>query len=90
MKVELVGPLIQLAGVRVIEVELGGPVALEDALSKLPPNLRRHILSEEGSINPGLIVLVNGADVRSLTGGDFLVSDEDTLTVIPAIHGGLP
>jgi molybdopterin converting factor small subunit len=88
VKVELVGHLRQEAGGHIIEIELGGSTGLGDALRRLPPNLRRHILSADGSINPGILVLVNGADVRSLVDGEVFVDDDDTVTIIPSIHGG--
>lgn len=89
MRVELVGHLRHEAGTDTLELKLDGPRTLLEALHRLPEKLRRHVLRGENEIAPGLLILVNGADVKSFGGPRYVVYDEDTVTVIPAIHGGV-
>ncbi len=88
MRVELLGHLRSTAGSGSIELKLGDKVKLNEALKMLPEELRRHIIDEHGKILPGLLILVNGVDVRTVGRLDIEVSDDDLLTLIPAIHGG--
>jgi molybdopterin converting factor small subunit len=72
-----------------IEMGLDQPLMLWQVLQLLPEKLRRYVLGEDDEIAPGLLILVNGADVRSFGGSRYVVHDEDTVTIIPAIHGGI-
>lgn len=84
------GHLRHEAGTETLEFSLGGPATLLEVLHKLPEKLRRYVLRGEDEIAPGLLILVNGADVKSFGGPRYVVYDEDTVTIIPAIHGGIP
>lgn len=86
--VQLYGQLRTEAQSRFIEVRLGGRKPLKDALSLLPQPIRRHIIDEAGEIKPGLLILVNEADARTVYGYNIEVSDEDKIVVVPMIHGG--
>ncbi|MDJ0270264.1 MAG: MoaD/ThiS family protein [Aigarchaeota archaeon] len=88
MRVELLGHLRSTAGSGSIELELGDKVRLNEVLRMLPEELRRHVIDEHGKILPGLLILVNGVDVRTVGKLDIEVGDDDILTLIPAIHGG--
>lgn len=84
------GHLRSEAGSPNLEISLDRPTSLREALAKLPENVKSMVLSRGGELHPGLLVLVNGADLRSFKGGEVLVDDSDVVTIIPAIHGGSP
>ncbi|MEM2909530.1 MAG: MoaD/ThiS family protein [Halobacteria archaeon] len=88
MKVELIGHLRSVVDGGVIEIKIEGQATVVEVLRMLPENLR-DILLNDGKLKPGFLLLLNGSEVRSLKKGmETLVSDEDTLTAIPIIHGG--
>jgi len=88
VKFELLGHLRSAAGASEVEVKLERRVGLTEALGRLPGQVRRQVLDASGRMQPGLLVLVNGVDVRTVVEGDVDVGDEDCVTLIPAIHGG--
>lgn len=59
--------------------------AVVDALLARHPELRVHLLDEQGAIRPHVAVFHNDTVVRSLEGP---VRDGDTLTVLQAVSGG--
>ncbi|PUA31272.1 MAG: hypothetical protein B9J98_07055 [Candidatus Terraquivivens tikiterensis] len=88
MRVELIGHLKSVVDKDALEVRVEGRVALIEVLRMLPEGLR-DVLLKDGKLRPGFLLLLNGSDVRALSKGmETPVSDEDTLTVIPIIHGG--
>lgn len=88
MRVELIGHLRSVVDKDALEVRVEGRVALIEVLRMLPEGLR-DVLLKDGKLRPGFLLLLNGSDVRALGKGmETPVSDEDTLTVIPIIHGG--
>lgn len=62
--------------------DLGG---VADAVFALHPELRVHLLDEQGAIRPHVVFFHNDAAVGTLEG---VVSDGDTLTVLQAVSGG--
>ena len=88
MKVMVYGHLKQRCGSSSLEIKLGGEMPLLDALRLLPDELKQLVLSKDGSVNPGILVLVNDVDARSVYGFNIKVSDSDRIALVPAIHGG--
>ena len=90
MRVELIGHLKAEAGSEFLEIKLEGEETLLEALKKLPEKVRRHVVDETGKrLASGLLLLVNGAEVKAAEAGSVKVNDSDVVTLIPAIHGGL-
>lgn len=89
VKVELFGPLRALTCSREVVLKIGGRVRLGDLLKMLPEDVRRYVLDEGGRPQPGVLILVNGADVRYLSWLDTEIGEEDVVALIPSIHGGL-
>lgn len=88
MRVLLIGHLKSLVNKDSIDIKLDADAILGEVLRMLPEELEKGLLSGDG-IRPGYLVLLNGSDVRSLGEGlRTRVSDGDTLTIIPIIHGG--
>ncbi|MCS6788665.1 MAG: MoaD/ThiS family protein [Aigarchaeota archaeon] len=88
MRVELFSHLRRAAGAGSIEIKVEGEIALKDALNLLPDGIRELVLDEYGSIRSGLLILVNGVDARTVYGYKIAVRDEDTISIVPLIHGG--
>ncbi|MEM1945220.1 MAG: MoaD/ThiS family protein [Nitrososphaerota archaeon] len=86
---ELLGHLRSVAMSDRLEIPLSQSTSLREALMMLPERLRGLVFSKGGEFQAGLLILVNGADVRSLRGGEVVVDDSDVVTIIPAIHGGV-
>ena len=51
--------------------------------------LRRHLLNEEGKLRNFVNVYVNDEDIRYLRNAETPVKDGDTVTIVPAIAGGV-
>ena len=62
--------------------DLGGVI---EAVFTLHPELRVHLLDEQGTVRPHVIFFHNEVAVRTLEGA---VSDGDTVTVLQAVSGG--
>jgi len=45
-------------------------------------------LFNRGNLNPFVNIYVNGEDIRFLAGLETLVSNEDELSIVPAVAGG--
>nr|BAJ48340.1 conserved hypothetical protein [Candidatus Caldarchaeum subterraneum] len=88
LRVELLGPLRAVVGKRFIDIELKEPIKLREVFMMFDEEIRRMIMDEAGRPQPGLLILVNGVDVRYLTWLDTVVDEDDVVTLIPSIHGG--
>jgi sulfur-carrier protein len=52
------------------------------------PELRPQVLGEDGGLHRHLNVFLNDDDIRYLGKLDARVSDDDTITLMPAVAGG--
>ena len=52
------------------------------------PDLRKHLYTEEGKLRAFVNVYVNDEDMRYLEKEATLLSDGDTISIIPSIAGG--
>jgi len=52
------------------------------------PSLRPQVLHEDGSLHRHLNVFLNDDDIRYIGRLDAKVSDDDTITLMPAVAGG--
>ncbi|MGO8670378.1 MAG: molybdopterin-synthase adenylyltransferase MoeB [Capsulimonadaceae bacterium] len=65
---------------------------VDQALAQLGaqyPDLRKHLFSDDGKLRNYVNVYVNDDDTRYLDGGDTQVKDDDILTIVPSIAGGI-
>jgi adenylyltransferase/sulfurtransferase len=58
------------------------------ALVAESPELRRHLLGDDGRLRTFVNLYVNGEDVRAQAGLETGVTDGDELAIVPAIAGG--
>ena len=89
VRVRIPTPLRPYAGGR-NEVPVNGG-SVEQALAALvreAPELRPHLLAEDGSLRSFVNLYLNGEDVRTKNGLATSLKDGDELKVVPAIAGG--
>ena len=88
-KVHIPTPLRQYAGKQsAVDVKA---TSIADALSDLiaqHPELRRHLYTEDGKLRAFVNVYLNDEDIRYLQKEATLVSDSDTISIVPSIAGG--
>ncbi|MEM0441330.1 MAG: MoaD/ThiS family protein [Candidatus Caldarchaeum sp.] len=88
LKVEFLGPLRAIVGKKFVEIPVEGKMKLSDLLTGLDKDIRKYVVDDFGKPVAGVLVLVNGVDVRYLSWLDTEISETDTVTLIPSIHGG--
>lgn len=88
-KVHIPTPLRQYAGKQsAVDVKA---TSIADALSNLiaqHPELRRHLYTEDGKLRAFVNVYLNDEDIRYLQKEATLVSESDTISIVPSIAGG--
>jgi molybdopterin converting factor small subunit len=88
-KVHIPTPLRQYAGKQsAVDVKA---TSVADALSDLiaqHPELRRHLYTEDGKLRAFVNVYLNDEDIRYLQKEATLVSESDTISIVPSIAGG--
>ena len=88
-KAHIPTPLRQYAGKQsAVDVKA---TSIADALSDLVaqhPELRRHLYTEDGKLRAFVNVYLNDEDIRYLQKEDTLVSESDTISIVPSIAGG--
>ncbi|MCC6860266.1 MAG: MoaD/ThiS family protein [Bryobacterales bacterium] len=89
-KILIPTPLRQYAG-RQDAVELNGSTVGEvlDALTSSFQDLRRHLYNDEGRLRSFVNVYVNDEDIRYLSKDATPVGENDTISIVPSIAGGL-
>lgn len=71
-------------------VEIAGATVGEllDTLTRMHPDLRKHLYNEEGKLRSFVNVYVNDEDIRYLNKEATAVKDSDTISIVPSIAGG--
>jgi len=72
------------------QVEVSGSSVREviDQLVGQHPQLREHLLADDGALHRFVNIYLNGQDVRYLGELDTPVGERDTLILLPAMAGG--
>ena len=60
-----------------------------DELTLNFPDLKKHLLDENGQIRSYVNIFVGNDDIRNLQQDQTLVKDETVISIIPAIAGGI-
>ncbi len=58
------------------------------SLCEAHPDIRNHLLSEDGAVRKFINVYVNDEDIRFLSDQKTKVWDSDVVSIIPSIAGG--
>ena len=54
------------------------------------PDLKKHLLDANGSVPSFINIFVNDDDIRNLQREQTVVMDNTTISIVPAIAGGVP
>ncbi len=86
MKVRFFGILRDFAGVESVDILLGGPVKVKELLNLLSSKLSwfNEFLKNVEKANISIIILVND----SLVNEEYLLNEEDEVTLLPPAAGG--
>ena len=75
------------------EVVLENVSTIEEALNELNknyPNLREHIVDENGELRKFINIYINDTDIRDKDGANSSLESGDDVSIIPSIAGGIP
>jgi len=72
-----------------IEVEAKSVREAIEKLEELYPGFKERLVDEKGELRKFVNLYVNDEDVRFLKGLDTELKEGDTLSIVPAIAGGL-
>ena len=72
-----------------VALEAESVAALLHALVELHPALGRHLYSDGGKLRSFVNIYVGEEDIRYLEGEETALNDGDTVSIIPAIAGGV-
>jgi MoaD family protein len=89
VKITLFGSLAKVIGEKTVYVDA---LTLEDAINevsvKYGREFRDRILDESGKLKRFINIYVNGKDIRFLNQLKTILSDNDEVSIIPAVGGG--
>lgn len=77
-----------MGGLTTVSVEGATIGAVLAELTATYPLIESQLLNKDGSLHRFLNVYVNDDDVRYIGGVDAPVSDDDEITLLPAVAGG--
>ena len=66
--------------------------SIQEAVSELTlnfPDLKKHLLDENGKLRSYINVFVGNEDIRNLQQEETVVQQDSVISIIPAIAGGL-
>jgi len=90
IKVQIPAPLRSLTGgADQVEVEAADVSSLVDALEAKHKGLRDRLYDGAGELRSYVRVFLNEEDIRFLDGKKTALKSGDTVTIVPAIAGGI-
>jgi sulfur-carrier protein len=89
-KIRIPTPLRPYTGGQTEVAVLGGTVAeaMQDLTTRYPA-LRQHLFNGDNELRPFVNLFLNEENVRDLQGVETPLEEEDRLTLIPSIAGGV-
>jgi molybdopterin converting factor small subunit len=85
IEVIVLGFFQEYTGKKNIKLEVDKPIKIRDILNKISKELYEYI-----SRHPeNSIILVNGVSINNLKGLDTIVNDEDRVSIMPVVGGGV-
>ena len=89
VKVRVPGPLRRLtAGESVVEVDGATVAEALDALEAKYPGFRERIYDQDGELRQFVNIYKNDEDIRFGSGLETELTQEDDLSIVPAVAGG--
>ena len=61
-----------------------------ESLDSAYPGMRERLIDDNGDLRHFVNIYLNGEDIRYIDGLKSPVSDNDELSIVPAVAGGLP
>ncbi len=90
VKVHIPTPLRQYTGKReAIEIEAGTVGEALSGLTTQYADLRKHLFGEDGKLRSFVNVYLNDEDIRHLQKDQTPLRDNDVISIVPSIAGGL-
>ncbi len=87
IKVSVYATLREKLGWKSKEVEVKENTTVRDVLEKLP-DLSGKVLNKSGELVEGMVVLLNGLNIKGLEGLNTKVKDGDEIDIFPPAGGG--
>ena len=88
--VRVPGPLRRLSeGNASVNVEAAKVREAIDALESLYPGFRQRLCDDQGDLRQFVNIYLNDQDIRFHNGLDTALGDGDSLSIIPAVAGGV-
>ncbi len=88
VKIVLIASLSQILGFRETEIEIDDISIRELGVELLKRNPEFSVIfSDDGSLKPGYLLLVNDTDYR-LLGEEYRIKKNDIVAILPVSHGG--
>ena len=90
--IELYGPYRDIVGSKRVSLDIASKTRLATAIEIAVdqwPDLASKLWAEEGGLASGVILLKNGTPISGANFSDATVSPGDTLSIAPAISGGV-
>lgn len=92
VKVRFYAHLRKLSEKPEININVSGQIRLGGFLKMLANSvkkeLRSQLFDEKDRIRSGLLILVNESEISALEGLNTKISNNDTVVILPFIHGG--
>jgi len=92
VRVKFLASLKHALGVKDVDLEIPKPMKLIEVLKLLVERygekFREAAFDEEGKVRSEFLILVNDAEISVLNGLNTEISDRDTITLLPTVHGG--
>ena len=60
-----------------------------ESLDSIYPGMRKRLIDDNGDLRHFVNIYLNGEDIRYIDGLKSTVSDNDELSIVPAVAGGL-
>jgi molybdopterin synthase sulfur carrier subunit len=60
-----------------------------ETLENTYPGMGERLLDEHGEVKRFINIFINGEEIRTLEGGNTPLSDNDEISIVPAMAGGL-
>ncbi len=72
-----------------LQIHAGNIDGLVRELIENFPDLRKHLLDEQGQLRSFVNVFLGEDDIRDLQAGDTLLTEDALVSIVPAIAGGI-
>ena len=88
-KLKIPSPLRRFtSGNAVLEVEGGTLKSVLEELFNICPEIKNHLIEDNGELRNFVNIFVNGENTRQNGGLNYKIKDDDDIRIIPSIAGG--